>query len=250
MNELVSIITPCFNSSKYLKTAISSVQNQTYLNWELIIVDDSSTDTSVDIIKAFCKNDSRIKLIELAVNSGSASTPRNVALKEAKGRYISFLDSDDLWSPTKLEEQLKIFRNENVALVYSNYSKIDESGSNEGRIIIAPHWVNHKRLFYGNVIACLTALYDTKKVGKVYFENVGHEDFVVWLKILKQGYIAQNTNSLLAYYRVRSNSLSSNKIKTIVWIWNIYRNIEGKSFIMSIFYFSITMFRSLLKYLK
>lgn len=250
MNELVSIISPCFNSSKYINLTITSVLNQSYLNWELIIVDDKSTDNSVEIIQEFCKLDSRIKLIRLYTNSGSAATPRNVAINEAKGRYISFLDSDDMWHPFKLEEQIKLFENENVAIVYSNYIKIDENGKNRNRIIIAPKWVNYEKLFYGNVIACLTSVYDCSKVGKVYFENVGHEDFVVWLKILKQGYIAKNTNIVLAYYRVRSNSLSSNKMKTIIWIWNIYRNIERKSLISSLFYFTITMFRSMLKYLK
>lgn len=250
MNELVSIISPCFNSSKYISYAITSVLNQTYLNWELIIVDDKSTDNSVEIIHKFCVNDKRIKLIELFENSGSASTPRNVAINEAKGRYIAFLDSDDMWHPSKLEEQLKIFENEDVAIVYSNYFKMGENTVSERRIVTAPKWVNYKKLFYGNVIACLTSVYDTSKVGKVYFDYVGHEDFVVWLKILKKGYIARNTNSALAYYRVRSNSLSSNKINTITWIWNIYRNIEKKPFVLCLFYFTITMFRSLLKYIK
>lgn len=250
MNDLVSVITPCYNSSRFVRFSISSVINQTYQNWELIIVDDNSTDDSVEIINELCKNDGRIKLIKLPRNSGSASIPRNIALDEAKGRYIAFLDSDDLWHPTKLEEQLKLFCSEDVALVYSNYFKINENSVNEDRVVIAPQWVNYEKLFYGNVIACLTAIYDASKTGKVYFENVGHEDFVVWLKILKQGYIAKNTNSALAYYRVRSNSLSSNKLNTIVWIWNIYRNIEKRSLLMTQFYFIITMFRSLLKYLK
>ena len=250
MNELVSIITPTFNSEHFIEESITSVLSQTYSNWELIIVDDKSTDATVSIINSFTLKDSRIILIELQNNSGSATVPRNKAIERAKGRFIAFLDSDDLWLPTKLEEQISLFSDKNTAIVFSNYEKMTETGLLNNRVIKCPKVVNYNQLFYGNVIACLTTVYDKEKVGKVYFEKVGHEDFVLWLKILKKGYIARNTNTVLAIYRVRKNSISSNKYLTIKWIWNIYKNIEHMSYFKSIYYFTCTMLRSTMKYVK
>lgn len=250
MSKLISIITPSYNSELYITQTINSVLSQTYCNWEMIIVDDKSTDQTVSIVKEFCSKDNRITLIELENNSGSATIPRNIAIKRARGRFIAFLDSDDLWLPTKLDEQISLFSDKNTAIVFSNYQKMAEDGFLSNRVIKCPKVVNYNKLFYGNVIACLTSVYDTEKVGKVYFDKVGHEDFVLWLKILKKGYIAQNTNTVLANYRVRKNSISSNKYLTIKWIWDIYKNIEHKSYFKSIYFFTCTMLRSTIKYVK
>ena len=248
--DLVSIITPAFNSAKYIEETIISVLNQTYSNWEMIIVDDKSSDNLVPIVEKYCKKDSRIKLISLSENSGSATVPRNIALEEAKGRYIAFLDGDDIWLPAKLEEQIPLFSDDKTALVYSYYEKINEDGTKRDRIIKSKGVLNYRQLLHGNIIGCLTCIYDTKKVGKVFFENIGHEDYHTWLKILRMGYIAKSTETNLALYRVRKDSLSSNKFKVILWLWNIYYNKEKLGFFRSVFCLISNLTKAFYKSLK
>lgn len=248
--ELVSIITPCYNSEKFIAQTIESVLSQTYSNWEMLIVDDCSRDGSAEIIKGFCKRDSRIKYYRTEYSSGTPTLPRNIAIKEAKGRFISFLDSDDVWLPTKLEEELPLFYKTEVAIVYSNYEKIAADGKRNQRIIVAPSEVTYHKLLKENVIGCLTAVYDVQKIGKVFFQKVGHEDFVMWLSILRKGFIAQNTNTVTALYRVNEVSVSSNKLRAFRWTWNIYRKIENLSFFYSSFCFLNYAIRTTLKYLK
>ena len=248
--DLVSIITPCYNSSKYIKDCVNSVLQQTYPNWEMLIVDDCSTDGSDTIIKKFCEQDSRIKYFKTNSPSGSPTLPRNIGIEHAQGKYIAFLDSDDIWLPAKLEEQIKLFNDDKTAIVYSNYEKISEDGIRNNRVIKAPRQTTYKQLLKENTIGCLTAIYDTQKAGKMYFTNVGHEDFVVWLSILKKGYVAKNTNSVLALYRVNANSVSANKLKACKWTWNIYRNIEHLPLMTSCYYFMHYAIRAGLKFLK
>ena len=247
---LISIITPSYNTGQYIGDCIASVIKQTYTNWEMIIVDDCSADNSVSVINSYAEKDPRIKCFKTDKGSGSATLPRNIGIQNAKGRFIAFLDSDDLWLPTKLEEQISLFENDQVGIVFSNYEKIDEGGTRSGRKITACDSLSYKKLLKGNVLGCLTVMYDTEKVGKKYFSKVGHEDFVVWLSILKQGYIAQNTNTIAALYRVRSNSLSANKMKAFAWTWNIYRNILELNFLLSCYYFMHYAIRAGVKYLK
>ena len=135
MKDKVSIITPCYNSARFISKTIESVLNQTYPYWEMIIVDDCSHDNTKEVVEQYCKLDSRIRLLCLEKNSGSATIPRNKAIEEAEGRFIAFIDSDDLWKPEKLERQLPFFNTSNIAVVYSNYEKIDESGNRYGRVI-------------------------------------------------------------------------------------------------------------------
>lgn len=249
-NKLVSIITPCYNSSSCISVAIESVMNQSYLHWEMLIIDDCSTDDSMEIIQSYVTRDSRIKYFKTKTPSGSPVLPRNIGIQNAQGRYIAFLDSDDVWLPSKLKEQIPLFENYRVAIVYSNYEKISEEGFRNNRQIIAPVSTSYHDILQENVIGCLTAIYDTQKVGKIFFSRVGHEDFVVWLSILKKGFIAKNTNTVTALYRLSSNSLSSNKLKAFSWTWNIYRNIEHLSFFYSCYCFLHYAIRSSLKYLK
>lgn len=233
---LVSIITPSYNASKYISVAIESVLSQTYQNWEMLITDDCSIDGSLEIAERYCRRDERIKLFQLKKNSGVA-TARNYSISQARGKYIAFLDSDDMWLPNKLEEQLILFDNEDTAIVYSDYEKISEQGIRNQRIVSAPSSTNYKHLLRGNVIGCLTALYDTEKAGKVYFENVNHEDYVLWLTILKKGFVARNTGKVHALYRVRTSSVSSNKWKALLWQWNIYINVEKVGYMRAAYYF-------------
>jgi len=250
MNDLISIVTPCYNDEKYIGEAIESVLAQSYQNWELFVVDDSSTDNSAEIIRSYCEKDSRIRYFKTDFPTGSPVIPRNMAIEKAAGRLIAFLDSDDVWFPTKLEEQIKLFSDEKTAIVFSNHEKINEDGKRKKRVIIAPKIVTYKRLLKENCIRNSAGMYDTEKVGKVHLQNINYEDFVLWLEILKKGYIAQNTNTVEILYRIRKNSISDNKIRAAKWTWNIYRNVEKLGFFKSMYYFLNYCVRAGLKYLK
>ncbi|ADV44542.1 glycosyltransferase family 2 protein [Bacteroides helcogenes] len=247
MNEMVSVIMPVYNAEKYVEFAIDSVLAQSYSNWELLIVDDCSTDLSVGLIADYVEKDSRIRLFHTDKPSGSPCEPRNVGIRNAQGRYIAFLDSDDVWLPDKLEEQLRLFDDVSTAIVYSNYEKISEEGERGQRIVTAPSQVSYKELLKGNVIGNLTGIYDTEKVGKIYCRNMHHEDYILWLSILKKGYVARNTNAVHALYRVRKQSVSANKLSVILWQWNIYRNIEKIGCLRACYYFIHYAYRALLK---
>ena len=245
---MFSIVMPCYNSGTYIRQAINSVRGQTYQDWELLVVDDGSTDNSADIIKGMEQTDGRIKYLKTNAPSGSPIVPRNIGVKNALGRYIAFLDSDDAWLPNKLERQMKMFEQyEDMAICFSNYEKMTEQGERNNRIIKAPSVTTYRQLLFGNVIGCLTAVYDIGKVGKVFFQNHSHEDYILWLDILKQGYVARNTNTVEALYRVRENSVSSNKLKTLSWQWDIYRNVEKIGLLRSSYYFLNYAYRAFKK---
>ncbi len=250
MNTSVSIITPCYNSISTIQETIQSVLKQTYPYWEMLIIDDCSTDGSDIIIQQYSKQDSRIKYLKTNKSSGSPTIPRNLGIEQAQGRFIAFLDSDDVWLPTKLEEQIPIFYEPHTAIVFSNYEKMSYNGQRNGRVITAPRQATYKQLLKENIIGCLTAIYDTQKVGKLYFPKIGHEDYAMWLSILKKGYIAKNTNSTLALYRISNSSISSNKITAFKWTWNIYRKVERLPLYKSLYYFMNYAFRAGYKFLK
>ena len=189
----VSVIMPLYNSELYVEQAIRSVISQTYNNWELIVVNDCSEDSSASIVETLAQEDPRIRLLHTKNPSGSPTLPRNIAIENANGRYIAFLDSDDVWLPNKLEEQLALFNDDSVRIVYSDYRKIYRNGTISDKIVKGPEIVTYKTLLLGNVIGNLTGIYDCLKCGKHYMYNVGHEDYVHWLHILKDGGIARNT---------------------------------------------------------
>lgn len=235
----ISIITPCYNSQAYIAEAIESVLIQTFPYWELLVVDNCSTDNTASIIQRYVLQDSRIKYLKTNTPSSSPVSPRNIGVSKARGRYIAFLDSDDAWLPDKLERQMAMFeKHADMAICFSNYEKMAENGERNDRIIKAPERVTYKQLLLGNVIGCLTAVYDTEKVGKMYFPNHSHEDYILWLSILKRGYVARNTGTVEALYRVREHSVSSNKLKTLSWQWDIYRHVEGIGLLKSAYYFA------------
>lgn len=239
MQEKVSVIMPVHNAEKYLSESISSVLQQTYPYWELLIVDDCSTDNSLAIINRYAVLDARIRCLKTDAPSGSPCLPRNLGIKAAQGRFIAFLDSDDCWLPNKLEQQLCLFgETGTVGLVFSDYEKMSEEGERNNRVIKAPMEVSYKQLLRGNVIGCLTAVYDTSKVGKMFFMQHTHEDYILWLSILKKGVVAVNTGTVEALYRVRRNSVSSNKLKVLSWQWDIYRNIEKTGLLKAMYYFA------------
>ncbi len=237
-HQLVSVVMPMYNSENYVGKAIESVIGQTYPFWDLLVVDDGSTDNSCDVVRAYAVRDSRVQLLINDNPVGMPYAPRNFGIQHAKGDYIAFLDSDDMWLREKLSQQLVVFhRDQRTAVVYSDYEKIDEEGTRSARIITAPRKTNYKEMLYGNVIGNLTGIYDVRKVGKNYFTNVHHEDYAFWLSVLKSGYIARNTQTVAALYRVRDSSVSANKFRVILWQWNIYRRVENIGILRSAYYF-------------
>lgn len=251
-NELVSIIMPVYNEEKYLRSSILSVLNQTYDNWELLIVDDCSTDASPDIIKEYVEKDHRIKGLKNASRTFKIpAKPRNVGIKNAQGRFITFLDSDDQWLPTKLEHQLQLFeQNEDAVIVYSNYKRMNAQGNISNTMVKAPHSTTYRELLKGNVMGCLTVMYDAGKVGRQYCPLCGYDDYALWLQILRKGGKACNTNTHEALYRDKGESVSSDKIRAMKWNWHIYRRFEKLDCLSAYYYFTNYAIRAVIKRIK
>lgn len=237
-SDLVSIIMPVYNDENYLLSSIPSVIAQSYQNWELLVIDDCSKDRSSQVIDEYIRQDGRIRKFRTDKPSGSPTLPRNIGIENAKGRYIAFLDSDDLWLPTKLEHQVAlIIQNADAVMVFSNYKMMDEEGRLYNHPVVSPNTTNYSQLLKGNVMGCLTIMYDTQKVGKRSFPSCGHEDYALWLSILKLGGCAYNTNSVEAVYRVKADSVSSNKFRAMGWQWTIYTKTERLGVMRSVYYF-------------
>lgn len=231
-NNIVSIITPTYNSSKYIEETIRSIINQTYTNWELLITDDCSSDNTLQIIEAFQAKDKRIKVFKLKTNSG-AGVARNNSIRKASGKFIAFCDSDDKWLPNKLEKQINFLHKNNQPFTYSSYKVIDESGIFK-EVITCPKKVTFQKMLRNNYVGCLTAIYDSEKLGKMYMPEIRtRQDWVLWLNILKTIKTAKGITEPLAIYTDRSNSISSNKIKLLVSNWKVYKNELGYNSIMS-----------------
>ena len=218
-----------FNSEPFIGQAIESVLCQSYTNWELLIIDDGSTDDSVRTAQSYADNDSRIKVYTNPHHIGMPSAPRNYGVERALGTFIAFLDSDDIWFKDKLKQQIPLFNDDKTAIVYSNYEKMNEKGVRNKRIISAPSYITYKDLLKGNSIGNLTGIYDTRKVGKIKVLNIYHEDYAMWLDILKQGFVAKNTNTVTAAYRLSTHSLTAKKVKVLRWQWDIYKKKEHLS---------------------
>lgn len=235
MNSLVSIVTPVHNSEAFIEGCIRSVLTQTYENWEHILVDDCSTDNSTGIVRKFAEKHSRIKLIELEVNSG-AGIARNKAIEAAKGKYIAFLDSDDLWAPEKLTRQLRFMQDNNHYFTFTSYNSINENGDDISRIVKAKERVTYNSALFKNPIGCLTVIYDCNYFGKQYMPAIRkRQDYALWLLLLKKA-DAFGLNEILATYRLRSDSISANKFDLLKYEWKIYREVEGLSLLKSLFY--------------
>lgn len=245
-SSLVSIITPSYNSEKYISETIESVLTQTYSNWEMLIVDDMSTDDSLQIIKAYTKKDSRIKLIRSERNLGPAKA-RNRAIKEANGKYIAFLDSDDIWLHNKLEKHLTLMQENNIYLSYSAYYTMNNQGDILS-IFPVKKKINYHDMLKTSTIGTLTTVYNARKLGKFYFETLGHEDYIMKLQILKVIPHAEGINEPLAKYRIHEQSLSSNKLHAALWQWNIYRKVEKLPLFRSIYYFLHYAYYGIFKY--
>ena len=248
MNNLVSIITPAYNAEKYIKDTIESVISQTYTNWEMIIVNDASVDNTKNIIKSYQQKDERIKLISLDTNQGVANA-RNTAIENAKGQYIAFLDADDYWEKEKLAEQIKFMQNNKIVFSYHAYKLFDLSNKKQKSILV-PEKLNYKELLKGNTTgSCLTICIDRNVVKSIYFPSKKHEDYICWLNILKQYDVeAYGFNEVLGTYRIGKKSISSNKLKSAVWNWNVYRKSQGLTLFQSIYYMYFYIINGLKKY--
>lgn len=234
MSELVSIITPTYNAEKFIRKTIESVQNQRYQNWEMILVDDASVDETVKIISDFTKADNRIKLVQLPNNSGNGFA-RNVALEKATGKYIAYLDADDLWFSTKLEKQIQFLKANNLPFTFSFYDCIDEEGNNLNRRVEAPLNLTYNQLFFCNHVGNLTAIYDAEYFGKIVIEATQkRQDWRLWLTIVKQLKETKPVPEPLAAYRIRKDSISSSKFKLIKHNFDVYRDFHGYNFVSSV----------------
>lgn len=234
MSELVSIITPTYNAEKFITETLKSVQNQTYQNWEMILVDDASTDKTVKIISGFAEKDSRIKLFKLEKNSGNGFA-RNVALEKALGKYIAYLDADDLWFPNKLEKQIGFLKTNTLPFTFSFYDCIDEEGNSLNKRVEAPVNLTYDELFFCNYVGNLTAIYDADYFGKIVIEATQkRQDWRLWLTILKQIQVTKPVPEPLAFYRIRKDSISSSKFKLIKHNFGVYREFHGFNFVFSV----------------
>lgn len=221
---LVSIITPVYNSEKYIGETIRSVLAQTHNNWEMLIADDCSKDNTAAVVKQF--TDPRIKYFKLEKNSGAA-VARNEALEKAKGKYIAFLDADDLWKPTKLEKQLRFMVENNIGFSFTGYEILREG---ENKVVKVPPKINYSQFMKNTIIGTLTVMINREIVGEIRLVNVKKDhDSMTWAKLLREGNMANGLNESLAYYRKVDGSISNDKLKAVKNHWNNCRRLERLS---------------------
>lgn len=245
---LVSIITPLYNSEKFIAETIESVLAQTYKNWEMLIVNDYSKDNGAKIVEEYVKKDKRIKLFNNEKNMGVSFT-RNRAIDLSQGKYVAFLDSDDVWHKEKLKKQIKFMEDNNLSLTYTSYTKMNEDGSLRGTINV-PKKLNYEELLKNCLIGFLTAMYKKEGLEDCKFMKSKAEDYIFWLSVLKKIDFAYGIQESLVFYRVSNNSRSSNKIDIVKFHWKIYREVEKLSLIESIYYFVIYVKRGLFRFIK
>lgn len=234
MQDLVSVIMPSYNTAQYIKESIDSVINQSYKNWELIIVDDCSTDNTDEVVEGI--SDDRIRYIKNEKNSGAAIS-RNKALREAKGRWIAFLDSDDLWMPEKLEKQLTFMENNNYSFSYTCYEEIDMKGNKTNVHITGPKKITKTGMFNYCWPGCLTVMYDARKIGLIQIKDIKkNNDYAIWLKVCRKAQCFLLEECLAQYRKGRVGSISSHSIKTMVsWHYRLYRDAEEMGIFKSLF---------------
>lgn len=234
--KLVSIITPTYNCGRFIARTIDSVQAQTYQNWEMIIVDDRSQDNTAEIVAKYMEKDPRIQYHLLDVNSGAA-VARTEAMKLAKGAYMAFLDSDDIWMPDKLERQIKWMNAHGYAFSCTAYAQIDEEDNPLNRTIKTIEKTNYNRLLLDCPVGNSSVVYDVERMGKFEVPNIRkRNDDALWLQMLKKEKYIWGMPDVLMQYRIRKNSISSNKLKVIKYHWILYREIEHLSVFRSVFH--------------
>lgn len=234
MAGLVSIIMPSYNTAPFIDESIQSVQAQSYQDWELIIVDDCSTDNTREIIKRYLK-DERIKCLKNGKNCGAAVS-RNRALREAKGKWIAFLDSDDMWKPEKLEKQIKFMKENGYHFSYTNYSEMDADGNRNGVTVTGPKKITKTGFFNYCWPGCLTVMYDRDYVGLIQIADIKkNNDYAIWLKVCCKADCYLLTENLAFYRRRRAGSISTHSIKNLVgWHYRMYKEAEGQSRLLAV----------------
>jgi len=235
----VSVIIPNYNASGVIAQTLDSLLSQTYTNWEALIVDDCSTDNSVEIIKSYAQKDKRIKLIQCNANNRGPAIPRNMGIAAAQGDYIAFLDSDDLWLPEKLEIQMNFMLQKKVLLSSTSYVLMDERGNDLNKVVRAVPVMNFNTYLRNTSIGFSSAVIRRDILEGIRFKKLPvAEDFAFWLDVFRKGNTMLSIDKVLVKYRVQKKSLSSNKFKSASQIWRIYRDIEKISFLKSSYYFS------------
>lgn len=240
MNPLVSIITPAYNLEKFIEETIKSVIDQTYENWEMIIVDDCSTDKTCEIVNKWILRDKRIKLIKKNENSGAANS-RNIALENSNGRFIAYLDADDLWFSNKLSKQIKFMLDKKCGFSCCSYEVIDSKGNSKNKFVMMKEKLDYMGFLTNNLLQTVGIMADLQVIEKddLFMPNMKRrQDAATWLQVLKRGNICYGMKEILAQYRRVEGSLSSNKVKAANGVWYLYRKVERLSLVKSIYCFS------------
>lgn len=245
--DLVSIITPAWKAAGYIRETIVSVQSQTYSNWEMLIVDDCSPDNTCEVIEEFSNKDDRIRLIRQPENRGPAGA-RNSGLRHARGRWIAFLDSDDLWLPTKLETQLAFHHAQGSQISFTEYRRISADSLRVGHLIQVPARLTYFDLLGNTAIATSTVLIDRHLTGEFEMKPIYYDDFGCWLELLRSGGFAAGLNRDLMRYRVLEGSVSRNKWRSALEVWKTYRKVEALNVPLSAWFFSHYCFNAFKKY--
>ena len=244
---LVSVLMPCYNMERFIADTIRAVIHQTFAQWELLIVDDASTDGTVALVQGFTENDDRIRFHVNTEHCGIAPT-RNRCIQEAKGRFFAFLDADDIWHPEKLERQLHFMLERQIGFSYSAYDLVDESGKPLGKTIKTAGNLSYKDYLHNTIIGCSTVMIDTDRVGRVVVPDFRtSEDTATWLDILKKGFTAYAIEEPLTSYKIRQNSASSNKLKASADLWRVYRKHEKLPLHTAIYSFLCYVFHAIKK---
>ncbi|MCM1189481.1 MAG: glycosyltransferase [bacterium] len=247
MNEIISVIVPVYRAERFIEETLNCVAAQTYPHWELLLIDDAGGDGTVEKIEKYIRehDETRIRLL-IQPENGGAARARNRGLKEASGRYIAYLDADDLWTSDKLERELNFMREHDAAFVFTGYEFADENGRGTGKVVHVPGTLRYRQALSNTTIFTTTVMFDTEKIPKELLEmpNVKSEDTALWWKVLRNGYVAWGLDENLAKYRRAGKSLSSNKLKALRRIWNLYRNEEKLGIAASTMYFCLWAVRA------
>lgn len=247
---MISIVVPVYNAESYIKKTIEMVRIQTYTDWELILVDDASTDKSVKVIEEelALQPDERIRLVKKEKNAGAANA-RNAGVDLAAGRYLAYLDADDVWMADKLEKELQFMQDREVGFVFTGYEFGDEEANGTGKIVHVPEQLTYRQALSRTVIFTTTVLFDTEVIPKelIRMPDVKSEDTATWWQILRSGYTAYGMDEVTAIYRRPASSLSSNKFEAMKRIWNLYRRVEKLGFFVSCYYFCFWAIRATLR---
>lgn len=245
--DLVSIITPAFNAARFVAGTIASVQAQTHRDWEMLIVDDCSRDDTTAIVERLAADDPRIRLLRHARNGGPAQA-RQTALDAAQGRFVAFLDSDDLWLPEKLEHQLAFMARTGAPLTFTQFRRVDAEGVAEGRLIDVPDRLRYRDLLKNTAIATSTAIVDRSATGPLRMTRTYYDDYALWLGILRQGHVARGLREDLMRYRVVGQSVSRNKLRSARMVWRVYREVERLSLPRAVWSFGHYALNAVRKY--